>query len=170
MDQVIQSVVGRADERHVEHERVACRLAGPSALLVAKLHKLAERTQEPEAKRLKDKDALDVLRILRAIPINALAEGLGRLRADSLAGEVTREAIAHLGTLFGSVSAAGTEMAIRAVEYFPNTQTLQVVLRNGGVYQYFDVPEQVSEEFIKADSPGTYFNSAIKGLYRYVRV
>lgn len=93
------------------------RVAGPSALLVAKLHKLAERNQEPEAKRLKDKDALDVLRILRAIPTNALAEGLERLRTDSLSGEVTQEAIAHLGTLFGSVSAAGTEMAIRATEH-----------------------------------------------------
>ena len=60
--------------------------------MVAKLHKLAERTQELAAKRVKDKDALDVLRILRAIPTKALAEGLGRLRADSLSGEVTREA------------------------------------------------------------------------------
>jgi hypothetical protein len=92
------------------------RVAGPSALLVAKLHKLAERNQEPEAKRLNDKDALDVLRILRAIPTKALAGGLGRLRADSLSGEVTREAIAHLGTLFGSVPAAGTQMVIRATE------------------------------------------------------
>jgi hypothetical protein len=50
------------------------RVASPSALLVAKLHKLAERAQEPAAKRAKDKDALDVLRILRAIPIPTLAE------------------------------------------------------------------------------------------------
>jgi hypothetical protein len=49
-------------------------VASPSALLVAKLHKLAERAQEPAAKRAKDKDALDVLRILRAIPIPTLAE------------------------------------------------------------------------------------------------
>lgn len=32
------------------------------------------------AKRLKDKDALDVLRILRVIPTKALAEGLGVFR------------------------------------------------------------------------------------------
>ena len=60
--------------------------------------------------------------------------------------------------------------SIASVEYFPSTQTLQVVLRSGGIYQYFDVTERVYEEFIKADSPGTYFNSAIKGIYRYVRV
>lgn len=60
--------------------------------------------------------------------------------------------------------------SIASVEYYRSTQTLEVVLRHGGVYQYFDVPERVYEEFIRADSPGTYFNSAIKGVYRYVRV
>jgi hypothetical protein len=42
------------------------RVAGPSALVVAKLHKLSDRAHEPGSKRLKDKDALDVLRLLRA--------------------------------------------------------------------------------------------------------
>lgn len=60
--------------------------------------------------------------------------------------------------------------SIASVEYFPSTQTLQVVLRSGSVYQYFDVPEPVFDEFVKAGSAGTYFNSAIKGVYRYVRV
>jgi hypothetical protein len=50
-----------------DHRAFDIRLAGPSALLVAKLHKLADRSREPEARRLKDKDALDVLRLLRAI-------------------------------------------------------------------------------------------------------
>jgi hypothetical protein len=44
------------------------RLAGPAALLVAKLHKLGERSLERTPKRMKDKDALDVLRILRSVP------------------------------------------------------------------------------------------------------
>ena len=60
--------------------------------------------------------------------------------------------------------------SIASVEYFPSTQTLQVVLRNGGVYQYFDVPEPVFHEFVNAASAGAYFNSAIKGVYRYARV
>ena len=46
--------------------RVGVKVAGPASLLVSKLHKLAERLDEPG--RLKDKDALDVLRILRAVP------------------------------------------------------------------------------------------------------
>jgi hypothetical protein len=98
-----------------DQRSVTVRLAGPSALLVAKLHKVADRSQEPEAKRVKDKDALDVLRLLR-IPIARLAEGLRRLLADSLADDVTREAIVNLERLFGSASSAGTQMVIRATE------------------------------------------------------
>ena len=92
------------------------RVAGPSALLVAKLHKLADRSGEREARRLKDKDALDVLRLLRAIPVARLAKGLRELGDSTLAGDVTREAIEHLQTLFGATSSAGTVMVIRATE------------------------------------------------------
>ncbi len=92
------------------------RVAGPSALLVAKLHKLADRSGEGDAKRLKDKDALDVLRLLRAISTETLAHGLRELRQSALAGEVTREAIDHLRDLFGTTAAPGTLMAVRATE------------------------------------------------------
>src|SRR5262249_26125615 len=36
-------------------------VAGPTALLIAKLHKIAERVAERERRRLDDKDALDIL-------------------------------------------------------------------------------------------------------------
>lgn len=91
------------------------RVAGPSALLVAKLHKVVDRTQETEAKRVKDKDALDVLRLLRT-EMTTLTEGLRRLLGDPLAGDVTQEAIGSLESLFGSVSSTGTQMVIRATE------------------------------------------------------
>ena len=92
------------------------RVAGPSALLVAKLHKLADRSGEREARRLKDKDALDVLRLLRAIPVERLAQGLRELGDSTLAGDVTREAIEHLQALFGATSSSGTVMVVRATE------------------------------------------------------
>jgi hypothetical protein len=92
------------------------RVAGPSALLVAKLHKLADRSQEREAKRLKDKDALDALRLLRAISVERLAQGLRELGGSALAGDVTREAIAHLEALFGATTSPGTVMVVRATE------------------------------------------------------
>ena len=92
------------------------RVAGPSALLVAKLHKLADRSGQGDAKRLKDKDALDVLRLLRAIPVERLARGLRELGDSTLAGDVTREAIEHLHALFGATSSSGTVMVVRATE------------------------------------------------------
>jgi len=92
------------------------RVAGPSALLVAKLHKLADRSGEREARRLKDKDALDVLRLLRAIPMERLAKGFRQLGGSALAGDVTREAISHLQSFFGTTTSAGTVMVVRATE------------------------------------------------------
>jgi hypothetical protein len=100
------------------------RIAGPGALLVAKLHKLADRSREPEAKRLKDKDALDVLRLLRAIPIEQLAASLQRLQHEPFSREVTREAIEHLYALFGNVDAPGTVMVVRATEGLEEPQPI----------------------------------------------
>lgn len=87
-------------------------VAGPTALLVAKLHKLAERQEA--AGRSEDKDALDVLRLLRAIPTERLAGDLRALREDRRCAEVTSEAIEHLRTLFAEATAPGSQMAARA--------------------------------------------------------
>src|SRR5262245_29725719 len=46
-------------------------VAGPAALIVSKLHKIRERLAECEQRRLDAKDALDVLRLLRAVPTHA---------------------------------------------------------------------------------------------------
>ena len=94
------------------------RLAGPAALLVAKkCAKLSERSQERTAKRLKDKDALDVLRISsRRSGRSPERKHWTASRHDDLAGTVTREALDHLRTLFGSRAGLGTQMAVRATE------------------------------------------------------
>ena len=92
--------------------RVVMNVAGPGALVVAKVHKIAERTNS--ADRLIDKDAHDVLRLLRATDTADLAMRLNRLRSHELSGEVTMEAIGHLARLFGSDDADGVAMAVRA--------------------------------------------------------
>ncbi len=51
------------------------RVAGPTALLVAKLHKIADRARQAKRRRLDDKDALDLFRLLQAIPTDALRPG-----------------------------------------------------------------------------------------------
>lgn len=47
-------------------------VAGPTALLVAKLHKLAEREGQPD--RRADKDAHDLYRLLAAVPTEQFVE------------------------------------------------------------------------------------------------
>ena len=83
---------------------------------MAKVHKIANRSQEPEGKRVNDKDGLDVLRLLRVIPTRDLAAGLMRLQRETVSAEVTLEAIAQLDVLFGSTRSIGTQMAVRATE------------------------------------------------------
>jgi hypothetical protein len=87
-------------------------VAGPAALLVSKLHKLAERIAEPS--RINDKDALDVLRLLRGIPIEVVARRLSSLRQDPRSAKVTGEALQHLERLFASPGALGSGFASRA--------------------------------------------------------
>ncbi len=82
------------------------------ALLVAKVHEISERTQAVD--RVRDKDALGVLRLLQAIETADLAARLDYLRGEALSAPVTSEAIEQLMSLFGTPGAAGTAMVVRA--------------------------------------------------------
>jgi predicted nucleotidyltransferase len=97
-------------------------VAGPAALLVAKLHKLADR-QESET-RLHDKDAHDIYRLLQAVSTAELGTRLQTLLHDSRSQAVTDEAITMLRNLFGTPVAAGSQMAARAVELSGDPMTV----------------------------------------------
>jgi hypothetical protein len=97
-----------SDERSVE-----IWVAGPSALLITKIHKITERLDSPD--RLSDKDALDVFRLLQSVSTNSLSNRLNELRSSDLAGDVTDQAIDILPALFGATDSPGTIMAVRAV-------------------------------------------------------
>ncbi len=99
------------------------RVAGPAALLVAKLHKLADRVGD--ADRSQDKDALDVLRLLQAIPTDALAVSLQRLLAADVCATVVAEAIGHFEQLFVTGKPLGTEMAVRASTALADPATIR---------------------------------------------
>lgn len=92
----------------------AVAIAGPAALLIAKLHKIAERVDERGQRRLEDKDALDILRLLQAAETPALAATITTLLQAEVARDVTREALAILREHFTDVRAAGPQMAVRA--------------------------------------------------------
>ncbi len=83
--------------------------AGLAALLVSKVHKLAERGDEEDLET--NKDALDVLRILRAAPAAELARRYRILLGSGIAGEVAREAVEHLRNLFLTPQSTGSRRA-----------------------------------------------------------
>lgn len=59
---------------------------------------------------------------------------------------------------------------VEAVGYDEDSSTLQVEFKNGGTYQYFDVPENVFIGLRDAESVGRYLVSTIKGVYRYSKI
>jgi len=63
-----------------------------------------------------------------------------------------------------------TSSNIASIGYDADSQTLEIEFLNGGVYQYFEVPQQVYEEIMNADSQGQYLAQNIKGVYRYSKV
>lgn len=87
-------------------------VAGPAALIVAKTIKIQERTGTEG--RAVDKDALDVLRLLRVVPTADLGEGMDHLRSDAISSATTEEALDAFGGLFASRDSKGTIMAARA--------------------------------------------------------
>jgi hypothetical protein len=58
--------------------------------------------------------------------------------------------------------------AVRSVGY--QDGTLEIEFVSGRVYQYFDVPERLYQELMRATSIGTFFNERIRDRFRFVRV
>lgn len=96
------------DER--EHQ---LNVAGPMALLVAKLHKVADR--EAEGARQRPRDAHDVYRLLREVDLDVFAAGYARLAAADVSRPVTQEAVAALDRLFSAPDSPGSAQVADAV-------------------------------------------------------
>jgi hypothetical protein len=89
------------------------RVAGPGALLVAKLHKIGERGAK--GARLRDKDAHDIYRLMVAVSIDDLPNRLLRLLSEPFSEAVTGQALDYLAELFAAgPDALGSAMAGRA--------------------------------------------------------
>lgn len=102
--------------------QVRMRVAGPGALLVAKLHKLGERVANDD--RVKDKDALDIVRILRSIDTTDLAERIRLIVDSGKAKDVSVAALRLLQELFASAGSEGVRLAQRASERLINPDEL----------------------------------------------
>lgn len=91
------------------------RVAGSTALLIAKLHKLGERIAQGRADRIADKDAADVYRLMLATPTDFVVGRLRELVADRTAGLVATRAVDLLGELFGARARPGVRLAVDAM-------------------------------------------------------
>lgn len=120
IDNVVEEITAleSSDER-----RFKIRVAGPGALLIAKLHKLHDRIHDGRA--IENKDAHDIYRILVAIEKTDLARSIRSLAREDVSAGVTQAAIEYLQTLFSTESSEGARRA-------------------GGAEQYLGDPEQVA--------------------------
>jgi hypothetical protein len=59
---------------------------------------------------------------------------------------------------------------ISRFKYDETSQVLTVEFNNGGMYNYYDVPNTVYEQMQTASSKGKFLAQAIKGTYRYAKV
>lgn len=107
----IASLVSDADRSCI------LKVAGPAALLVAKVHKIGERLEDPDVRRQAQlpKDAFDIYRLLRAIDTTEMAKEVGLIQSHEISGRVTSEALSMFQRLFSAPSEMGTELVVRAV-------------------------------------------------------
>lgn len=59
---------------------------------------------------------------------------------------------------------------IRSIGYDVKFQTLEIEFQDGGVYQYFNIPESAYNALMSASSHGSYFHCSIKDQYQCTKI
>lgn len=59
---------------------------------------------------------------------------------------------------------------LKSVGFDSKTETLEVEFIHGGVYCYFDVPEEVYAALMKAESKGGFFQKNVRGKFPFKRI
>lgn len=59
---------------------------------------------------------------------------------------------------------------ILAIGYNKESRLLEVEFKNGGIYQYFEVPQEEFEYLMSADSIGSYFYHNIRNSYEWEKI
>ena len=59
---------------------------------------------------------------------------------------------------------------LASIGYDAENEILEVEFKHGGIYQYFDVPENVYDELMNADSHGVYFSANIRNNYEFEKI
>ncbi len=105
-----------------DKRRYQIAVAGPAALLVAKVHKIGERLGKPG--RQKPKDALDCFRLLQATETSQLAQTFKRLLTNDLSKKVTGDALKLLDTLFSTADSEGLRQVVEAIGPLDDPKTI----------------------------------------------
>ena len=90
-------------------------VAGVAGLLISKLHKIHDRLAEPHRRRVNDKDAADVYRLMQTSSASEVGARMRELKADRIAGRSTEVALGHLDVEFGRRRGQGVAMAVTAL-------------------------------------------------------
>lgn len=59
---------------------------------------------------------------------------------------------------------------ITIVDYHQENQILKVTFHSGETYAYFNVPFNIYQELLNADSKGRFMNNNIIEMYDYARI
>jgi hypothetical protein len=76
--------------------------------------------------------------------------------ADTPAGDIERRSV------------QSSDLA--AVGYDAKRRLLEIEFRSGGIYRYLEVPPQIHEQLLAADSKGRFFATHIRDQFRCERV
>lgn len=107
-------LIGSLDQD--DHRTIDARVAGPTALLIAKAHKINDRlAEDARPDRLKEKDASDVYRIFLTTPPARVAEVMPSLLDDERVAGPAQRGIEMLRAQFGARRAPGVELAVRSL-------------------------------------------------------
>jgi hypothetical protein len=68
------------------------------------------------------------------------------------------------------ITTAVESTTLATVTYDPNRQVLRLGFHSAAVYDYFDVPSDVYQALIAAESKGSFFNRNIRGRFSYHRL
>ena len=60
--------------------------------------------------------------------------------------------------------------SIRSVGYDREDEILEIEFDSGQVYDYYQVPGEVYQAFLDADSLGRYFQENIRDIYDYLKL
>jgi hypothetical protein len=59
---------------------------------------------------------------------------------------------------------------IQSIGYDSQSAILEVEFTSGDIYQYFDIPAYLYQQFLQASSHGQFLNDNIRYNYRYQKI